>query len=36
MVASRSVGAIVRDLAAALGQSAPGRRDAILGQERLF
>jgi hypothetical protein len=39
IVASRSESAIARDLAAALGQSAPrGRRDAgeLLGQDPLF
>jgi hypothetical protein len=38
IVASRSEGAIARDLAMALGQSLRGRRDAgeLLGQEPLF
>ena len=37
LVASRSEGAIARDIAVALGQPSPGtRRDAIPGQEPLF
>jgi hypothetical protein len=37
IVASRSEGAIARDLAVALGQSAPrGRRDDAPGQDPLF
>jgi hypothetical protein len=36
IVASRSEGAIARDVAAALGQSSRGRQDAIPGQEPLF
>jgi hypothetical protein len=37
LVASRSEGAIARDLASALGQSPPrGRRDGAPGQESLF
>jgi hypothetical protein len=37
LVASRSEGAIARDLAEALGQAPPGvRRDPIPGQEQLF
>ncbi len=36
LVASRSEGAIARDLALALGQPTGTRRDAIPGQEPLF
>jgi hypothetical protein len=36
IVASRSEGAIARELAEALGQSTRGRRDGIDGQEALF
>ncbi len=37
VIASRSEGAIARDLAAALGQPAPhGRAEGVLGQEPLF
>ena len=37
IVASRSEGALARDLAAALGQPGPrGRREGIPGQEQLF
>jgi hypothetical protein len=37
IVASRSEGAIARDVASALGQPSPtGRRDGIPGQEALF
>ncbi len=37
IVASRSEGAIARDVALALGQTSPtGRREAIPGQEALF
>ena len=37
IVASRSEGALARDLAAALGQPGPrGRREGIPGQEQMF
>ncbi len=36
LVASRSEGAIARDMAAALGQRVAGEKSALTGQERLF